>query len=129
MIQRKVDIMLRYFVSKLLISVVLLLGVLTLAFFMLRMTGDPVALMMSRDASPEEMERQRQRIILKGEPPSPANPQTGCVFHPRCPIAEEICKMEAPEFGEIQPGHFAACHLAHTQIDHKIVKDAPIYQQ
>jgi len=74
-----------------------------------------------------KMERQRQRIILKGEPPSPANPPTGCVFHPRCPIAEEFCKMEAPEFGEIQPGHFAACHLAHTQIDHKIVKDAPIY--
>ena len=74
-----------------------------------------------------KLERQRQRIILKGEPPSPANPPAGCVFHPRCPIAEKICKMEAPEFGEIQPGHFAACHLAHTQIDHKIVKDAPIY--
>ncbi len=74
-----------------------------------------------------KMERQRQRIILKGEPPSPANPPTGCVFHPRCPIAEKICKIEAPEFGEIQPGQFAACHLAHTQIDHKILKDAPIY--
>jgi peptide/nickel transport system permease protein len=54
--------MLRYFVSKLLISVVLLLGVLTLAFFMLRMTGDPVALMMSRDASPEEMEAFREMM-------------------------------------------------------------------
>lgn len=74
-----------------------------------------------------KMERQRQRIILKGEPPSPANPPTGCVFHPRCPIAEKICKMEAPEFIEILPGHFSACHLAHTQIENKIVKDAPIY--
>jgi oligopeptide transport system ATP-binding protein len=74
-----------------------------------------------------KMERQRQRIILKGEPPSPANPPTGCVFHPRCPIAEKICKIEVPEFGEIQPGQFVACHLAHTQIDHKILKDAPIY--
>jgi oligopeptide transport system ATP-binding protein len=73
------------------------------------------------------MERERQRIILKGEPPSPAHPPAGCVFHPRCPIAEEICKMEVPEFAEIQPDHFAACHLAHTQIDNKIIKDAPIY--
>jgi oligopeptide transport system ATP-binding protein len=74
-----------------------------------------------------KLERRRQRIILKGEPPSPANPPSGCVFHPRCPIAEKICKMEAPEFSEIQPGHFTACHLAHTQIENKIVKDAPIY--
>lgn len=54
--------MLRYFVSKLLISVVLLLGVLTLAFFMLRVTGDPVALMMSRDASPADMEAFREAM-------------------------------------------------------------------
>jgi peptide/nickel transport system permease protein len=54
--------MLRYFVSKLLLSIVLLLGVLTLAFFMLRVTGDPVALMLPRDASPEEMEAFREAM-------------------------------------------------------------------
>jgi oligopeptide transport system ATP-binding protein len=74
-----------------------------------------------------KLERQRQRIILKGEPPSPANPPSGCVFHPRCPIAEKICKREVPEFSEIQPEHFVACHLADTQIENKITKDAPIY--
>lgn len=58
-----------------------------------------------------KMERKRQRIILKGEPPSPANPPKGCVFHTRCPIAKEICKTEVPQIAEVQPGHFAACHF------------------
>ncbi len=74
-----------------------------------------------------KLERRRQRIILKGEPPSPANPPSGCVFHPRCPIAKEICKAEVPQFAEIERGHFAACHFAESQIDNKITKDAPIY--
>jgi oligopeptide transport system ATP-binding protein len=74
-----------------------------------------------------KLERRRQRIILKGEPPSPANPPSGCVFHPRCPIAKEICKLEAPPFTEIQPRHFAACHFAESQVENKITKDAPIY--
>ncbi|NUQ86308.1 MAG: dipeptide ABC transporter ATP-binding protein [Anaerolineales bacterium] len=63
-----------------------------------------------------KMERKRQRIILKGEPPSPANPPKGCVFHPRCPIARDICKTEVPQIAEVQPGHFAACHFAGTPI-------------
>jgi len=74
-----------------------------------------------------KLERRRQRIILKGEPPSPANPPSGCVFHPRCPIAKEVCKVETPQFSEIQRGHFAACHFAESQIENKITKDAPIY--
>jgi len=76
-----------------------------------------------------KLERRRQRIILKGEPPSPANPPSGCVFHPRCPIAKEICKLEAPPFAalSVQCGHFAACHFAESQIENKITKDAPIY--
>ncbi len=63
-----------------------------------------------------KLERKRQRIILKGEPPSPANPPKGCVFHPRCPIAKDICKAEIPQMMEVQPGHFTACHFAGTPI-------------
>jgi oligopeptide/dipeptide ABC transporter ATP-binding protein len=51
-------------------------------------------------------------IILKGEIPSPANPPTGCPFHPRCPYAQEVCKQDVPEWKEYRPGHFAACHFA-----------------
>jgi len=54
----------------------------------------------------------RKRIILPGSVPSPINPPSGCPFHPRCPIAEERCKTEVPEWREIKPGHWAACHLA-----------------
>lgn len=59
-------------------------------------------------------DRQRQRIILKGEIPSPINPPSGCRFHPRCPIAQDICSKVVPEWREILPGHWVACHLAKT---------------
>lgn len=51
----------------------------------------------------------RERIILKGDVPSPLNPPSGCRFHPRCPIAETICSQQQPEFREITPDHWAAC--------------------
>ncbi|MFQ5407673.1 MAG: ABC transporter ATP-binding protein [Anaerolineales bacterium] len=57
-------------------------------------------------------ERQRRTFILKGDPPSPANPPSGCVFHTRCPLAVQECVTFVPEFREIRPGHFIACHLA-----------------
>jgi oligopeptide transport system ATP-binding protein len=57
-----------------------------------------------------KIERSKKRMILKGEPPSPANPPSGCVFHPRCPIATDRCRTEVPEFKEYQTGHFVACH-------------------
>jgi len=50
------------------------------------------------------------RIILKGDIPSPANPPMGCKFHTRCPVAKEICKHIAPVYKEYEPGHFVACH-------------------
>jgi peptide/nickel transport system ATP-binding protein/oligopeptide transport system ATP-binding protein len=51
----------------------------------------------------------RERIILKGDVPSPLNPPTGCRFHPRCPVAMEHCKVEEPPFKEVSPDHWAAC--------------------
>ncbi len=56
-------------------------------------------------------ERNRQRVILEGDVPSPANPPPGCNFHPRCPIAVEICRQEEPEWREVIPDHWVACHL------------------
>ncbi len=55
------------------------------------------------------IESKRKHQIIKGEIPSPMNPPSGCVFHPRCPIAVEACKRNVPEFREIRPGHWAAC--------------------
>jgi oligopeptide transport system ATP-binding protein len=48
-----------------------------------------------------------------GEVPSPINPPSGCVFHPRCPIAVERCKQTRPETREVRPGHWVACHEVH----------------
>ncbi|RLD03388.1 MAG: peptide ABC transporter substrate-binding protein [Chloroflexota bacterium] len=65
-------------------------------------------------------EQKRQRFILEGDPPSPASPPSGCVFHTRCPLAEEKCIRVEPEFREIHPGHFVACHLADEKGSSKI---------
>ena len=54
----------------------------------------------------------RQRTILKGDVPSPLNPPQGCRFHPRCPVAIEICSQVEPAFLEVSPDHWVACHLA-----------------
>jgi peptide/nickel transport system ATP-binding protein/oligopeptide transport system ATP-binding protein len=53
----------------------------------------------------------RQRTILKGDVPSPLNPPKGCRFHPRCPVAIEICSQVEPPFIEVSPDHWVACHL------------------
>jgi peptide/nickel transport system ATP-binding protein len=56
-----------------------------------------------------EIEARREHIVLGGEVPSPLNPPSGCVFHPRCPIAIDECRGEVPELREVKPGHRAAC--------------------
>ena len=53
----------------------------------------------------------KKRIILSGEIPSPINPPSGCKFRTRCPKAEAICAEKAPEFREVENGHYCACHL------------------
>jgi peptide/nickel transport system ATP-binding protein len=57
-------------------------------------------------------ETRRSRILLAGTPPDPACRPSGCVFHPRCPIAIPRCQSEVPELAEVSPGRHAACHRA-----------------
>ncbi|MFS0840707.1 ABC transporter ATP-binding protein [Paenibacillus sp. 1P03SA] len=55
--------------------------------------------------------QKRERIILKGDLPSPVDPPSGCRFHNRCPACMDICRQQEPEFREVEPGHQVACHL------------------
>ena len=59
-----------------------------------------------------DIQRSRKRIILKGDPPSPIDPPTGCPFHTRCPIAKDVCSKDVPKLREVASGHFCACHFA-----------------
>jgi peptide/nickel transport system ATP-binding protein len=58
------------------------------------------------------LRRRKQRIVLEGDVADPANPPSGCYFHPRCRYAQARCQQETPPLREIYPGHFAACHFS-----------------
>src|SRR3989442_7352883 len=64
-------------------------------------------------AVPEPDSRRRaQRVVLQGEVANPANPPSGCYFHPRCAYALEVCRTQAPVWEEVSPSHFVRCHRA-----------------
>jgi peptide/nickel transport system ATP-binding protein len=58
--------------------------------------------------------RRRERIVLTGDPPNPADRPSGCAFHPRCPVAVAVCRVETPALQPMSDGRLVACHLAHA---------------
>ena len=70
------------------------------------------ALMSAVPVPDPDIARKRKRIILQGDIPSPANPPVGCNFNTRCPFAKDICYKDEPEYREIKPDHWVACHFA-----------------
>lgn len=70
------------------------------------------ALMSAAPVHDPELEAERERIILRGDVPSPSDPPPGCPFHTRCPLAQPECSTRAPEWRELRPDHWVACHLA-----------------
>jgi oligopeptide transport system ATP-binding protein len=62
------------------------------------------------------VEDKRQRIILQGDVPSPANPPKGCNFSTRCPVKLEMCDTVEPDYLEYRPGHFCACHRIEREL-------------
>ncbi|MCU1501600.1 MAG: peptide transporter substrate-binding protein [Ilumatobacteraceae bacterium] len=72
-----------------------------------------------RSAEPEVVppsDRVRHRILLTGEIPSPTHPPSGCVFHPRCPYAQEVCSTTVPEWRDVGDDRWVACHFV-TSVD------------
>jgi oligopeptide transport system ATP-binding protein len=69
-----------------------------------------VALLSAVPVPDPRKDRARRRIILTGDVPSPINPPSGCRFHPRCPLADEQCGREVPEWRLVAPNHWVACH-------------------
>ena len=64
-------------------------------------------------------ESEEEKILLSGNMPSPVFPPSGCPFHTRCFMTQEICKREFPNFSEVEEGHFCACHFAEKTTEEK----------
>ena len=69
--------------------------------------------LLSAIPKPDPRRKGTARIILEGEVANPANPPSGCYFHPRCAYAQELCRQQEPVWDEVAPGHFAKCHFSH----------------
>lgn len=83
-----------------------------------------IALMSAIPVPDPEVEDSRERILLSGDLPSPANPPSGCRFHTRCPWKpDERCEVEVPELREVRPGHLVACHYAESIFEGRITPD------
>jgi len=70
------------------------------------------ALMSAVPVPDPDVVENRHRVILEGDLPSPSNPPVGCNFNTRCPFVKDICLQEEPQYVELQPGHWVACHFA-----------------
>jgi peptide/nickel transport system ATP-binding protein/oligopeptide transport system ATP-binding protein len=75
---------------------------------------------------PKYSARARNRIILKGDVPSPINPPSGCHFHARCPYAMTRCRHEVPALREVKPGHWASCHLHDAGVRFPLAKSGRV---
>ena len=69
--------------------------------------------LLSAIPKPDPRRRGSARILLEGEVANPANPPSGCYFHPRCPYVQDLCKEQEPVWDEVVPDHFSKCHFAH----------------
>ncbi|MCI1857319.1 MAG: ATP-binding cassette domain-containing protein [Sporolactobacillus sp.] len=78
------------------------------------------ALLSANPIPDPDVEEKRERIILKGELPSPLNPPSGCVFRTRCPFAMDICAARRPVLKEVSNDHLVACHLYANRTDSSI---------
>ena len=72
----------------------------------------PKALLSAVPIPDPVLDAQRERVMLSGEVPSPLNPPSGCVFHPRCPVVSDDCSRVLPELREVEPDHDVACIIA-----------------
>ncbi|MDO5682425.1 MAG: ATP-binding cassette domain-containing protein [Propionibacteriaceae bacterium] len=83
-----------------------------------------IALLSAIPVPDPDVEDSRERILLSGDLPSPANPPSGCRFHTRCPWKQETkCDSEVPELREIKPGHKVACHFAESILAGRVKPD------
>jgi len=79
----------------------------------------PYTLALLASAPMVEAIARRERIILKGNVPNPANPPSGCPFHPRCPVVMDICSQVEPELVDIGNGHLVSCHRGNSSAIHQ----------